>query len=268
MLKIRYKYSGPIFNSERLSILGIGIREQMLPCRVKCPTGNNDYLFMIFHDPVNIGEFNSDLEEPGIIVLWNKKTPYYYGNLKVRWSHSWIHCDGQEVETALQSARIPMNTPIHLSNPSRMDRYLYDLHEELSGGVEPDPVILRNTLANLIQEAGRKHPRKAPVPKALQVARETLDTRYDESLTLKELAGTAGLSLAHFCTEFRRHFGVPPIAYLQQRRMRVAAMLLESTSLRIGEIGQAVGFEDPYHFSKQFKISFGVSPLQFKLKKE
>jgi len=222
-------------------------------------------LFMIFHDPVRFGERSEVLHEAGTIMLWERGAPHFYGNPLIRWSHSWIHCDGRDVGAALRAARIPKGQPIHLSNPSHADKYLFDIHEELVGPMKPDRVILRNALANLIQEAARSQnrPRKAAVPEPLLAARQIIDTRYDERLTLAQLASQAGLSIPHFCTEFRRHFGAPPIAYLLQRRMRVAAMLLSGTALGVGEIGQRVGYDDPYHFSKLFKSCFGMPPSRF-----
>ena len=265
MLKVRYLSAEPLFHTPRLSIRGVGVREVMPPCFVQRPEGTRDYLFMIFHDPVRIGEHGAVLHEAGTIMLWERGAPHFYGNPLIRWSHSWIHCDGQDVGAALRAAQVPKGKPIHLANPSHADKYLFDIHEELIGQMKPDRVILRNTLANLIQEAARSQtrPRKPPVPEALQNARQTLDTRYDERLTLAQLAREAGLSLPHFCTEFRRHFGTPPIAYLLQRRMRVAAMLLHSTALGIGEIGQRVGYDDPYYFSKLFKACFGMPPSRY-----
>ena len=263
MLKIRYLSQKPLFRTNRLSIRGLGINEVMPPCLVERPEGTGDYLFMIFHDPVRIGKGNGDLHDAGTMILWDKGAPHYYGNPLIRWSHSWIHCDGQDVGAALLAARIPRGKPIHLANPSHADRYLFDIHEELAGPMKPDRVIIRNTLANLIQEAGRSRLQKTPIPAPLLAARQIIDMHYDHRLTLAQLASEAGLSIPHFCTAFRQHFGMPPIAYLVQRRMHVAAMLLRGTALGVGEIGQRVGYDDPYHFSKLFKASFGMPPSRF-----
>ena len=260
MFKVYYLSSKPLFRTPRLSIRGIGIREVMPPCYVKRPQGTGDYLFMIFHDPVRFGENAEVLYAAGTIVLWDRGASHFYGNPLFRWSHSWIHCDGKDIGEALRATRIPCGQPIVLSNPSHADKYLFDIHEELTGPLKPNRVILRNTLENLIQEASRPRPGRAPIPDALLAAQQTLDTRYDERLTLDQLASEAGLSLPHFCTEFRRHFGAPPIAYLLQRRMRVAAMLLRGTALSVGEVGRRVGYDDPYYFSKLFKANFGMPP--------
>lgn len=199
------------------------------------------------------------------MICWAAGAPHYYGNPLLQWSHSWIHCDGPQVLAALRGARIGSAQPRHISNPPAVESGLFNLHEELHGSHAPDGVILRNLLENLLREmarGGRRHVRA--VPAALEQARQTLETRYQDPLDLAGLAAGAGLSIPHFCTSFRRHFGIPPISYLIRRRMKTAALLARGTMLDIGRIGERVGYDDPYHFSKLFKRCLGVSPSRFR----
>ena len=46
--------------------------------------------------------------------------------------------------------------------------------------------------------------------------------------------------------------------------MEQARKLLRDSRLSIGEIAARVGYPDPFHFSKTFKNSEGVSPSQFR----
>jgi AraC-like DNA-binding protein len=218
---------------------------------------------MLFLDPVQINPGSGwQRFEAGRIVFWNHGAPHFYGNPKRQWRHSWIHCDGREVGAILRAARARRDEPLAITNPARIEKYLFDLHEELSGFVKPSVTILRNILENLVRDSvrGENRTERPLIPEKLLRCREQIDTRYDERLTLPKLAAEAGLSVPHFCTEFRRYFGVPPITYLTGRRMRVAAALLRGTAGRIGEIGRQVGYDDPYYFSKHFKAFFGLTP--------
>jgi AraC family transcriptional regulator of arabinose operon len=260
---LRYLFDRPIFRSTGLSIRGIGIRETMPPCRIERPAGTGDYLFMFFFDPVQLGPGpNWRPIRPGQMVFWNQGAPHFYGNLKKPWKHSWIHCDGREVGAILRAVRVRCGEPLELANPGRIEKYLFDLHEELSNFAKPSRIILRNIMENFVYDAVRSQnqPSRPSIPQKLLLARERIDTRYNERLTLPDLAQQVGLSVPHFCTEFRRHFGVPPISYLIGCRMRAAATLLRGTEGRIGEIGRQVGYDDPYYFSKHFKAFFGLTP--------
>lgn len=253
----------PLFQMAGLSIRGFGIREKMLPSLIERPEGTGDYLFMMFHDPVQIGSGEAWWAfPPGTLMWWDRGAAHFYGNPSERWSHSWIHCDGKDVKKALKAARIGLNRPWQAADPARIERQLFQVHDELSGAFEPDAVIVRHAVINLIREARREagQRQRPQATEELARAKELLDNHYDEALSLSFLAQTAGLSTSHFCVEFRKCFGMPPVAYLAEKRMRVAATLLTGTNERVGEIGQKVGYPDPYYFSKRFKAFHGVPP--------
>ena len=65
------------------------------------------------------------------------------------------------------------------------------------------------------------------------------------------------LSLIHI---FRTSTGRSPQEFLIHYRMTKAAELLKLTTLSIGDIGSAVGYENALHFSRAFKNVYGVSP--------
>jgi AraC family transcriptional regulator of arabinose operon len=263
MMTIRYLHPKPLLRSPQLSVRGLGIREVMPPAIVERPHGTGDFLFMLFHDAVQWGPPPQTRQlQPGTVVLWDRSASHYYGHAAARWSHSWVHCDGPAVRDMLRAAGAACGHPRLALDPARIDRYLFDLHEEITGPHRTDTVIVRNTLENIVREMVRsgRVSRQPLVPDVFLRIRQKLDTRYDQRLTLNDLASEARMSIPHLCTQFRRHFGVPPITYLIRRRMHAAAALLRETVTPVGEVGRLVGCDDPFHFSKLFKASFGVPP--------
>ncbi len=260
MFLVRYLHDRPLFRSAGLRVRGLGIRETMPPSFVS-RAGTGDVLFMAFHSPVRVGDAAA---AEGSAVVWTPRLGQHYGNPAARWSHSWLHCDGSRVRAALRASRLVPGRPFPLRDAARVERYLFDIHEELAGG-EADAAILGNLVENLVREAGRRGARaRPPVPPGLEKAKRRLDAHYDQPLALEGLAAEAGFSAPYFCTLFRRHFGTSPIEYLLLLRMRAAATLVRGTSLPLGEIGRAVGCPDPYHFSKLFKQRFGVPPSRLR----
>jgi AraC-like DNA-binding protein len=86
----------------------------------------------------------------------------------------------------------------------------------------------------------------------------------ERAWTLEDLAEEAGLSRAAFARNFTASVGEPPHSYLTRWRMGIAAQLLETTDLRLGEIASRVGYSSEFSFSRAFKSARGVSPIQYR----
>jgi AraC family transcriptional activator of mtrCDE len=86
----------------------------------------------------------------------------------------------------------------------------------------------------------------------------------ERAWTLQELAKAAGLSRATFARQFHASIGEPPHGYLTRWRMGVAARLLQETNLRLSEIALRVGYQSEFSFSRAFRRSRGVAPVQFR----
>ena len=95
-------------------------------------------------------------------------------------------------------------------------------------------------------------------------AKDLVDGRYFDPLTVDDLASAAGRSRAHFSREFRRVFGGSPHAYLLGRRLERAAALLRQTDRPIAEICFAVGLKSLGSFTTSFTRFFGRSPTAYR----
>ena len=83
-------------------------------------------------------------------------------------------------------------------------------------------------------------------------------------LSLEKLAKQAHLSPEYFAKLFREQTGMAPAAFVRQRRMDVARSMLATSDETIERIARAVGFKDPFHFSRVFKRYAGVAPTEFR----
>jgi AraC-like DNA-binding protein len=83
-------------------------------------------------------------------------------------------------------------------------------------------------------------------------------------LSLAEMAGQAGLSESHFSRVFKAQTGHAPLDYFILLKMQHASALLAVTDLHVKEVAAAVGYSDPYYFSRLFKQVIGVSPRDYR----
>jgi AraC-like DNA-binding protein len=261
----KHFFAPPPLNTRALTVNGLGVHERMPPSLIRRPQGTGDYLLMLFHDEACAAcspDFDT-VHPPETMIIWPPEHAQYYGNASGVFSHSWIHCKGTRVRTWLKEARLPIGVAFAVKDGWGFTECLLALYTELVSYAEPDAIIAANLLESGLREIGRQGRTEAisnRLPSGLLAARRQIGTTSSERLTLSSLATTAGLSVSHFCVQFRQAFGQSPIQCLIEHRLNHAAYLLADTALHISEIAVRVGYGDAFHFSRAFKRQFGKSP--------
>ena len=83
--------------------------------------------------------------------------------------------------------------------------------------------------------------------------------------TVALLADASLMSRSSFAERFHDAFGVPPMKFLRDVRLRRAAeMFQRNPGLSIDQVARDVGFTSRSHFSREFKGRFGASPAAFR----
>ncbi len=85
-----------------------------------------------------------------------------------------------------------------------------------------------------------------------------------QQFTLGDLCKHLEISEACLRRQFSRHLHTAPMTYFLKQKLTWSANMLCTTSLTIKEIAYNAGYEDPFYFSKQFRIQFGMSPTQYR----
>jgi AraC-like DNA-binding protein len=83
--------------------------------------------------------------------------------------------------------------------------------------------------------------------------------------TVAELAREAGVSRAALARRFTELVGEPPMAFLTDWRLSLAADLLLEPGATIGSVAYQVGYGTPFALSTAFKRVRGISPQQHRL---
>ncbi|MBK1657461.1 helix-turn-helix transcriptional regulator [Paracraurococcus ruber] len=114
---------------------------------------------------------------------------------------------------------------------------------------------------NLLRFPLRRPARSAGLPRVvLQRVLDHIEANLAGDVGLVTLAGVAGLSAFHFARGFRTAMGVPPHAYVLQRRVARGKALLADRSLDLATIALMVGFAHQSHFTNAFRRSVGIPP--------
>jgi two-component system response regulator YesN len=86
----------------------------------------------------------------------------------------------------------------------------------------------------------------------------------DPDLSLRSVAGIAGVTPAHFSAVFSAQMGQTFVGFLTALRMDNARRLLRGSLSGISEIAGAVGYRDPHYFSYLFRKLNGISPSDYR----
>lgn len=98
---------------------------------------------------------------------------------------------------------------------------------------------------------------------AIRTVREYLDAYSHENPSLADLAALCGLSPHYLNRLFQREVGLPPHAYLVQRRLLRARQLMRA-GLSPADAALAAGFSDQSHLHRHFKRAVGLTPGQYR----
>lgn len=101
----------------------------------------------------------------------------------------------------------------------------------------------------------------------LNEMKELFDTNFQENYSLDDLEERFHISKYRLCREFGAAFHMPPLQYLNRKRIEVAKHLLLTTSLKVHEVGSRVGIDNTNHFISLFKKFTGQTPLEYKQNK-
>ncbi|KQW44793.1 MULTISPECIES: AraC family transcriptional regulator [unclassified Roseateles] len=155
----------------------------------------------------------------------------------------------------MPSAGFEFKAPVIRDN--RLAMRFSDLFDAATAG--SDALHAETALLTLTAALLQPRPETAAAGGHVIAARERMDDEPGAALTLTDLAAEAGLSRYQFLRAFTRLTGLPPHAYLLQRRVQRARQLVRAGQ-PLAEAAAASGFADQSHMTRCFVRSFGLTP--------
>ena len=90
----------------------------------------------------------------------------------------------------------------------------------------------------------------------------------DKNFTVENLSQMFGMPESTLRKNFREIYGSPIYKYVKKVKINKAAELLKSdSSLKVSDVAESVGYDNPSKFAAAFKDVMGLTPLDFKQKK-
>jgi two-component system response regulator YesN len=91
-----------------------------------------------------------------------------------------------------------------------------------------------------------------------------IENHYSGSCTVHDAAQHVHLSVSYFSNLFKKETGESYTNYLARYRLGKAKILLCNTNMKIAEIAESVGYDDPNYFTTVFRQWFQASPSEYR----
>ena len=91
---------------------------------------------------------------------------------------------------------------------------------------------------------------------------EKLRQDFTQPLRIEDVARDLGMSVSGFHAHFKAATAMSPLQFQKRLRLQEARRLMLAENLDAAEAGYRVGYDDPSHFSREYKRHFGSPPMR------
>lgn len=252
-----------------LSITHIGTFVAASGHYVERPNGTSQHILIAClsgKGSCTVGGQEWKLEAGNLLFLPPREGHLYNADSKAPWTIFWMHFRGLRAEDYLASLGVSSARPVVAVDDVTMLREAFeDTFRHATHGYNQAAMTGLSTAFTRLLGLVKVHQR-TPGSRSRQVEGRLLKVlaRMRDDLahpwTLEELARECHLGIPHFTELCRRQTGMPPLGLLIRFRLQKAMDLMQQRSHNVTEAALAVGYDDPFYFSRLFRKHMGIAP--------
>lgn len=235
------------------------------------PEGISQYTFLHFLTPVEIninGEFVH--AHAGACIIFEPRSPKHYYS-KGPLLSNWFRAESS-FRTLLEAYDVPVNRILYPKDTSYISGVFRAMeHEHFSDLPHRDTLINAYLTEFVVRFSRSLHDTAAPAvldrneqTKLRDLRREIL-SRPEEKWTIAKMAALVSLSIPRFHVVYKAMFGTTPMRDVIDAKVDYAkSALLTKEAMPLAEVAESLGYNDQYHFIRQFKSVTGMTPGEYR----
>ena len=207
---------------------------------------------------------------PPAVILIAPYVPHKYFAVDNNYCDDYLHFAIHSEDHIIDKLTFPLNVPITLSQDSAINSIIECINREKDTPTQYTDSITTLLLQLLFVKITeqwdilQKKQYENPHYNDLLAIRNLIHSTPNRCFTIDELAQMAHLSSSYFQVMYKKTFGITCITDVIDTKITQAKQLLISTNLSIKELAVELGYNEVYHFIRQFKKHTGLTPLTFR----
>jgi len=220
-----------------------------------------------------IGKKKYPLTPDSFIIIPAGSPHSYSADEKDSWTIYWMHFKGLTAKAIVNNILQQFNG--HLGTITFQQKRITlfeDMYASFERGYGNDNLCYANMclwhfLSSFLYDDRFNRSEKKLSNDVVELSINYMQQNLSEMLTLANIAQSVNLSASHYSFIFRKKTGFSPVEYFNHLKIQKACQFLIFTDLRVKEIADKLGMDDPYYFSRMFNKLMGSSPVHYRSKR-
>lgn len=192
----------------------------------------------------------------------------YRSSKRDPWTLYWVHFSGDDANTFWDYLDFNPEQPVRqLGSAARLVADFETLTElRNTSFIDTSFTHAANQLRQMLALVGLLIARQQQPDEGfdIEAIHALMQEKLHGQLDLATLAETAGMSRHGFCRRYKAVTGNSPYQHYLYLKMERACHLLDVSDNSIGDIAEALGYDDPYYFSRVFRKIMGMPPAHYR----
>ena len=129
--------------------------------------------------------------------------------------------------------------------------------------------LLQALLLTLLRDEENSREMQKPVQyltsenQVIRQAQQYIADHVEEKLTVPKVAQSIHVSASYLTALFHKHLQIPPGEYIRRTKLQKSKQMIRQGELNFTQIAKALDYSTIYHFSRQFKQMFDITPSEY-----